>query len=103
MISGDEHALSSLRRIAAADCLLEIIVGIDPVRDKTEIGRLDIPVLSRGYIEIELSQKYKKAGFRMLEHDSLSRDRWKQIETSWAKRLSANDNREVTYLLFEAL
>jgi 16S rRNA (adenine(1408)-N(1))-methyltransferase len=102
VVCGEENALTSLRRISADDCLLEIIVGIDPIRDKTEVERLGIPVLSGRYIEDSLKQEYEKAGFKMLERGTLSRDKWSRIETSWAKRLSVSEKREVIYMLFEA-
>ena len=101
--SGEHNALTSLRRIAAEDCLLEIIVGVDPIRDKTEIERLGIPVLSSRYINDVLNKEYERAGFKMLENGTLGRDAWSRIETSWAKRLSVNEKREVIYLLFEAV
>ncbi|MGE3465642.1 MAG: methyltransferase domain-containing protein, partial [Pyrinomonadaceae bacterium] len=41
--TGDEAVLADLRRIAAADCLLEIVIGVDPERDRAELDRLGIP------------------------------------------------------------
>ena len=49
---GDEVVLAALRRIAAPGCLLEIIIGIDPNRDKTEIERLGVPELTPVFLRI---------------------------------------------------
>lgn len=100
--NGDETLLASLRRIAAPECLLEIVIGIDPERDKTEIERLGIPVLTSQYLETYLIPEYAAAGFDALEHGVLTSSDWSKLETSWARRLQGSSNREVTFLIFQA-
>ena len=51
VVSGDENALASLYRISAPECLLEIVIGIDETRDKSEIERLGLPKLSEEYLQ----------------------------------------------------
>lgn len=99
---GDENILQSLYRISAPECLLEIIIGIDEERDKTEVERLGLPKLSAEYIEKELIPKYEKAGFELLEKGILDSSEWSRLETSWAKKLRGNDERKVTFLIFQA-
>src|SRR5687768_2836886 len=48
---GDKEILQSLRRISAPECLVEIIIGIDEERDKTEIEHLELPQFSLDYLE----------------------------------------------------
>lgn len=100
--TADESFLAALRRIASAECLLEIVVGIDPERDRTEIERLDIPDLTPVFLHSYLIPKYRAAGFELLEHGRPGPDEWGRLETSWARRLRGNDGRKVTYLIFEA-
>ena len=99
---GEENILASLCRISAPECLLEIIIGIDQERDKSEIERLQLPKLSAEYLNIELIPKYELAGFKILETGILDSSQWSKVETSWAKKLQGNDERKVTYLIFEA-
>lgn len=99
---GDASVLAALRRIAAPDCLLEIVIGMDPERDKTEIERLELPELSSTYLDDVLIPKYKSAGFKILDHGSLSASHWPKLETSWARKLQAGSNREVVFLIFQA-
>lgn len=99
---GDENVLASLRRISAPECLLEIVIGIDNERDKTEIERLELPKLSEEYLQKILIPKYETAGFEILEKGVLSSDEWSRIETSWARKLQNNDNRKITYLIAQA-
>jgi 16S rRNA (adenine(1408)-N(1))-methyltransferase len=98
--TGDEKVLTSLRRISAPGCLLEIVIGIDPVRDKTEIERLDIPELSPIFLYSYLIPKYKAAGFDLIDQGTLSPNQWARLETSWARRLNANNGRKVFHLKF---
>jgi len=100
--TADAEILSSLRRISAPGCLLEMVIGIDPERDKTEIERLDIPELTPVFLHSYLIPKYKAAGFDLLDCEILTGSEWSQLETSWAKRLRGNDQRHVWYLVFTA-
>ncbi len=100
--TGDADVLASLKRISAPGCVLEIIIGIDPVRDSTEIDRLGIPPLTPSYLLDQLSPRYTQIGFRVIECGTLDSDAWSGLETSWARKLQGNENRTVTYLIFEA-
>ena len=99
---GDESVLSSLHSIAAPECLLEIVIGIDHERDASEIARLEIPSLDSDYIKDVLVPKYVAAGFEFVESGEMSSEEWSQIETSWARKLQGGDKRKVTYLVFQA-
>jgi 16S rRNA (adenine(1408)-N(1))-methyltransferase len=99
---GDPPVLSSLFRISAPECLLEIVIGIDPERDATEIERLEIPALDHAYIKEVLIPKYVAAGFEFVESGVMSADEWSCIETSWAKKLQGGDKRKVTFLVFRS-
>ncbi len=49
--AGDEDVLRSLRRICAPECLLEIVIGMDEERDRSEIERLGLPQLSPEHLK----------------------------------------------------
>lgn len=100
--TANENVIAALRRIAAPGCLLEIIIGIDPVRDRSEIERLDIPELTPIFLHSYLFPKYASAGFTLLEHGRLDPAEWSRLKTSWAKKLQGNSDRRVTYLQFQA-
>ena len=100
--TGERAVLSAFRRIAAPECLLEIVIGIDPLRDRAELDRLGIPELTPVFLHSFLIPKYKSAGFTPTEHGSLRPEEWSIIDTSWAKRLQGNTSRHVTYLIFTA-
>jgi 16S rRNA (adenine(1408)-N(1))-methyltransferase len=102
VVLGDENVLDNLRRICASECLLEIVIGIDEERDKSEIHRLELPQLSPEYLENVLIPKYTAAGFKILEKGILSASEWSRLETSWARKLQGSENRAVTYLIFQA-
>jgi hypothetical protein len=101
--AADEKVLAALRRIAQPGCLLEIVIGIDPERDKGEIERLDIPELTPIILHSYLIPKYRNAGFELLDYDTLRSSEWSQIETSWARRLQGGSERRVFHLIFRLL
>lgn len=99
VMTGDIDVLGNLRRICAPGCLLEIIIGLDAERDRAEIERLELPTLSNEYLETVLIDKYRAAGFGVLETGALKQADWSQLQTSWARRLQGNTMREVVYLI----
>lgn len=99
---GESAILKSLRRVAAPGCLLEIIIGVDPARDKAELERLGIPELTPVAIHSFLIPKYVAAGFEPVEARELNEAEWTQIETSWAKKLRGNTDRKGFMLILSA-
>jgi 16S rRNA (adenine(1408)-N(1))-methyltransferase len=101
VVSADAGVLCNLRRICAPGCVLEIIIGLDHSRDRAEIERLGLPALSKEYLAV-LIDKYRAAGFDVLETGTLDEAAWSQLQTSWARRLQGNTRREVVYLVARA-
>lgn len=99
---GDTGVLAELRRISAPGCLLEIILGIDPARDRTEIERLGLSELSPIFLHSYLIPKYQAAGFELIECGNLNVEESRKLETSWARKLQGNPDRQVTYLILQA-
>lgn len=102
VVLGDEAILRGLRRICADGCLLEIVIGIDPVRDKTEVERLGLPPLTEDYLNDVLIPKYLAVGFELVKTGSLEAGEWSKLETSWARKLQGGDGRRVSYLVLQA-
>ena len=101
--TGDRDVLASLRRICAAECLVEIVIGIDEERDRGEIDRLGLPKLTTDYLEGTLGQKYSEAGFQVLDHGVLAGSEWSKLQTSWARKLQNNPHRSITFLILKAV
>ena len=97
--AGDEQALFNLRRISSPGALLQIIIGLDPERDRTEIERLGLKPLTSEYIEEELPARYQAAGFEKLKIEVLAQSEWPKIESSWAKRLRGNAGRTLVRII----
>ncbi|MGQ0542467.1 MAG: methyltransferase domain-containing protein [Blastocatellia bacterium] len=100
--TGDEAVLAALRRIAEPECLLEIVIGIDPEKDKSEIERLGLPELSKAYLKDDLIPKYLAAGFEYIDHGAMNSASWQSLETSWARKLQGGAGRRVIYMIFQA-
>jgi 16S rRNA (adenine(1408)-N(1))-methyltransferase len=102
VVAGDENVLQNLRRICAPECLLEIVIGIDAERDKSEIERLGLPELSSDYLENDLLPKYRAAGFEVIKSGILDSSKWSKLKTSWARKLQGGANRKVVYFILQA-
>lgn len=100
--SGDARILGGLYRISAPGCLLEAVIGIDPARDQRELERLGIPDFSVEYVQTTLAARYEAARLKVKEAGVLETGEWTRLHSSWARRLSANDAREVVYFIAEA-
>ena len=101
--SGEMAVLENLRRICAPEALLEVVIGLDPERDQTEIERLGLTGLSIEFIDQQLTPKYQAAGFETIERGIIPASEWPEFNTSWAKRLQGNEQRNITYLIARAI
>jgi hypothetical protein len=101
--TGEIAVLQNLRRISAPGGLLEVVIGLDPARDQTEIDRLGLTPLSNEFIDQQLIPKYRVAGFETIERGTLAAAEWPEFNTSWAKRLHGNEYRPITYLIARAV
>jgi len=100
--TGDVTLLQKLRRICAADALLEVVIGIDPVRDKSELERVGLQPLTLEVVDDVLVPNYAAAGLEIIERGMIAASDWPEFETSWAKRLQGNEQRPITYLIARA-
>jgi 16S rRNA (adenine(1408)-N(1))-methyltransferase len=96
----DAGVLSGIRRISRSQALLKIIIAHDPVRDRLELDRLQIPPLSVNYLQDFVAPRYEQLGFKPLTISELAYEEWNKISTSWAKRLRSRSTRRVFELVF---
>jgi 16S rRNA (adenine(1408)-N(1))-methyltransferase len=101
--SGDQRVLQNIRRTCSSDALLEVVIGFDAARDRSEIERLGLPPLSIQHIDSVLSPLYKSAGFEICERGVILPSEWPQLKTSWAKRLKGNTSRSLVYIIARAI
>lgn len=101
--TGDVVMLQNVRRICAPEALLEVVMGLDPARDQSEIERLELTPLSLEFIDQQLASRYLTAGFEITERGMIPAAEWPEFNTSWAKRLQQNDQRPITYLIARAV
>ena len=101
--AGEVNVLGNLRRICSSGALLEVVIGLDPRRDRAEFERLEIRELSLQQIDEVLKPKYAEAGFEITERGILPASEWPEFNTSWARRLQQNENRPITYFIARAI
>lgn len=101
--TGVVPVLNKLRRVCSGGALLEIVIGLDPARDQSEIERLGLTAITLEFIEQRLIPNYAAAGFDVIERGILNASEWPEFNTSWAKRLRGNEQRTITYLIARAV
>lgn len=97
----DRAVLADLRRICAANAVLEVVAGLDQERDRSEVERLSLPPLSVPHIDTVLAPRYRDAGFDIVRRGILSAGSLARLNTAWAKRLRGS--RTVYYFVARAL
>jgi 16S rRNA (adenine(1408)-N(1))-methyltransferase len=85
--AGDAAVLRSLRRLCAPQATIKIVLGLDPVRDRSEIERLSLPVFDKRYLSTELPARYANAGLVVSKAEILPANAMEAAQTSWGKRL----------------
>ena len=101
--SGDTAILQGVRSICAPDALLEIVIGLDDSRDRSEMMRLGLESFSVEFIDSVLVSNYLAASFEIIERGTLSAGEWPEFKSSWAKRLKGKETRPITYLIARAV
>ena len=101
--SGDAQVLGNIRRVCEPQALLEVVLGLDPERDASEIARLELPAMTLDFINNVLAPKYLESGFNMTERGIISGEDWPAIQSSWAKRLRGKTTRPITYWVAVAI
>ena len=100
--TGEPDVLHALRRILVDGGLLEVVIGVDADRDRTEVERLGLPNISLDYLTSVLKPRYAASGLAITEKGKLAASEWPHLQSSWARRLSGNDRRQVVYFIAEA-
>jgi 16S rRNA (adenine(1408)-N(1))-methyltransferase len=96
---GDKKVLENLRRICSLDALLEVVIGLDAKRDRTEMERLGIHPMTTDYVDKVLGAHYRNAGFEICERGTILPSEWPKLQTSWARRLKGHANRSLAYFI----
>jgi 16S rRNA (adenine(1408)-N(1))-methyltransferase len=100
--TGEAVVLGNLRRVCAPEAWLEVVIGLDPERDRAEVERLGLEPLSLEFLETKLIPRYRAAGFEVVESGVLPPSEWPELHTSWAQRLQGGAGRWLTYLIARA-
>lgn len=99
MATGDPDVLENLRRICSSGALLEVVIGLDDERDRSEIERLRLQPMTTDYVGSHLAASYAKAGFEIFEKGVFLASEWPRLQSSWSKHLKGSRNRELIYFI----
>jgi 16S rRNA (adenine(1408)-N(1))-methyltransferase len=102
LLTGNESVLRNLRRVCRPDALLEILISIDPVQDRSELNRLQAPALSLAYIDSGLAPRFRTTAFEIVERGECPAEQWPELQSTWAKKLRHNIRRSLVYIIARA-
>ncbi len=100
--TGDGAVLRNLRRVCSNKALLEVVTGLDPGRDRSEMERLGLRPITIAHIDRVLAPAYRNAGFEVIRRGVLPPSEWPELQTSWAKRLKGGVDRSLSYIVARA-
>jgi SAM-dependent methyltransferase len=101
--TGDAAILKNLRRICSPGAVLEVVIGFDPERDRSELDRLGLQTLTSTYIDTVIADRYMSAGFEITERGEIPPAEWPTLQTTWAKRLKCGTGRSLVYIIARAV
>jgi 16S rRNA (adenine(1408)-N(1))-methyltransferase len=103
LLLADQAVLGNLRRLCAEGALLEVIIGLDAERDRSELERLQIRQFSVEHIDSVLVPSYRQAGFEITERGERPPSDWPDLQSSWARRLEQSSSRSLIYIVGRAI
>lgn len=101
VIEAGPQFLSSLERIAAPCCSLTFLLSFDPTRDLGELARLKIDPAEMAGLPGSVASKYLRAGFSPIRSDRLNVSQLRNLDSSWARRLSTSPDRYIVQIVFQ--
>ena len=85
----------SIQKIAKKRAQIDIVLGYE----KTAEGRqIDLPEINLNYINNKMRYKLENLSFKIKEIKEIDKQNIKEINTSWAKKLSFGKNRSFFYI-----
>ena len=80
---------------------IEIVFGYDKTLEPSETERLDLPPLTKDYLKNILIPAFEKNNFQLKEIKEIETQDMKNIQSTWAKKLSFTKSRLVYRLIFK--
>jgi 16S rRNA (adenine(1408)-N(1))-methyltransferase len=103
IVTGDQPILRKLRRICSTGALVKVVFSLDFAKDKSEIERLGLPVLSVEYVDDVLRKQYETAGLTIISATQFTSPDLTEFETTWARRLRQNASRSYIQIQAQAV
>ena len=84
----ETDVLAGLRRVAAPEALLRLVLGVDVWADPVPVEVRGVPEPTLEYVERHLARAYAREGLRLLEARALSPAEIEELPSTWARRLA---------------
>jgi 16S rRNA (adenine(1408)-N(1))-methyltransferase len=98
MAGPSSSALPRVRALCQPAARLTVLLGIDPVRDRTECLRLGLPAIDLAYLRGPLAQAYAAAGFESVSARALTAADLAHWPSTWIRRIGRDPARRLFQL-----
>lgn len=98
IVKADKNIWRNIKRICKKGAFIDIIFGYDQSRDKSEIERLQLPIIGRNLIHQILPQKLSELGLKVIKTQKLNNEILKLYPSSWGKKLVYGGRRIYYYM-----
>jgi hypothetical protein len=98
----EPSALATIRGLCRRDAAVDIVLAVDPERDRAEIRRLGLPSPDDGFAG-RLAPDYEAAGFRLMTVRPLRREQLACWPSTWSRRLAYAHPRSVVHVAARAV
>jgi hypothetical protein len=81
-------ALRGVRGLCQPGAALEVVLGVDPLRDRAELARLGLGAMHVAALEIRLAEGYARAGFALTSVTPVASGELARWPSTWSRRLA---------------
>lgn len=97
------ETLRGIRGLCRESATLDVVLALDPERDRAEILRLVLPSLEVQDLPSRLDPGYAEAGFSLTAVRPLDRGQLARWPSTWSRRLSHAEGRRVVQITARAV
>lgn len=87
IVKVEDNCWDNIKRICKKGAYIDLLFGYDEKIDRSEIKRLNLPVLSRNFIYKILIPKLQDIGLEVIEAKQLTANQLTNYPSTWAKKM----------------
>lgn len=95
--------INKIAGLLKAEGTFEVIFGYSEEHEPTEVERLELVGISRDYLETNVIPYYKECNLKLESLEEIYKEDLANLNTSWGKKLSFGQTREMFKVVFKKI